>query len=401
VQFTYRAKQDTKTEASGVIEAIDLPSAVAHLKQMGLYPLEVVPLEVPQGPTPSGFSPQPFSRRELAHWARTVGQGIKAGLSLTHALHLLAEQEHRRKVGQAAKILEEKVTAGMSLADAMAQLGNTFSSVAISLARAGEAGGALEEVLEALANQMEVEAELVSKVRDALIYPAVVLTAALGVVIFLTRVVFPSLSVFFSEMGQPIPWFTQLVIQLSRWLSWGIGSGVLLLLAGFAVKGQQFRTLVLRVGIRLVAGLPFFGQLVNQAEIARLSSTLGLLLSHGLPLPQALRLGADTVSQATLRSQVKQAQGAVMEGMNLSVALQRTGVKEPFLVTMISMAEVQGDLARAFQQAGARFHQEVDRRIRVLSTLIEPAMILVVGVMVGLIVFSMLLPIFQINFTVG
>ena len=124
-------------------------------------------------------------------------------------------------------------------------------------------------------------------------------------------------------------------------------------------------------------------------------------MGHGLPLPESLRLAASTVGRPTLKFQVEETRRLVIEGTSLSAGFSRVGLREPFLLTMVAMGEAQGDLALSFQQAAARYHAEVDRGVKILSTLIEPIMILVVGLIVGGIVFSMLLPIFQINFTVG
>ena len=147
--------------------------------------------------------------------------------------------------------------------------------------------------------------------------------------------------------------------------------------------------------------LPIFGRLITHAEIARLASTLSLLLGHGLPLPDTLQLASGTVGRSGLKMQVQRSRQQVMEGVPLSDSFRKVGIQEPFLLTMIAMGEAQGDLSRAFGQAAGRYHQEVDRGVKTLSTLIEPVMILLVGLIVGGIVFSMLLPIFQINFAVG
>ena len=399
MQFTYRAKQDPRTEASGLIEAVDLPGAVAHLKRMGLYPLEVVPLETKRGASGGISARRPLTRAELALWSRTVGQGLTAGMTLTRALHLLAEQEKGRPLGQVAESLREGVTSGSNLSDAMAQLGQSFPAVAISLARAGEASGALEEVLRALTDQVEAEQDLVAKVRGALVYPLFVLTAGIGTVAVLMWVVVPKLGALFAETGQPVPLTTRLLIGSSQGFLWSLGIGLAAAAPAAWLLRLRGKRLPLVQWLTAAAGrLPVFRRLISQAEIARLSSTLGLLVAHGLPLPEALRLTAGTVGRPALKAQVLRVEREVVEGMAVSSALERAGIREPFLQTLVAMGEAQGDLARAFHQAGVRYHQEVDRTVKILGTLIEPVMILMVGLVVGGIVFSMMLPLFQINF---
>ncbi|MBI3304290.1 MAG: type II secretion system F family protein [Deltaproteobacteria bacterium] len=401
MQFTYRARKDAKSEASGIIEAIDLSSAVSRLKQSGLFPLEVVPLER-SADLLQEKSDRPLTRLELALWGRTLGQALHAGLSLTQALHLLAQQEKGRPVGFVAERLERQVTAGMSLADAMQSLGRRFSRITVSLARAGGAGGALEQVMLSLADQAEAEADLIGKVRGALVYPFFILLVGVGTVAVLLWVVVPKLGALFMETGQPLP-------ILTRWMmSWGRTS-VLVVVAAMAAAGAAWGILRRRGGSArlsdwMSAGLgrlPFLGRFFTQAETARLSSTLALLISQGLPLPEALRLAADTVSRSRLKEQLGRIQRDIVEGASLSAAMRKAGISEAFLLTLVAMGEAQGDLAAAFQQAADRYQSEVDRSIKVLSSLIEPVMILLVGLMVGGIVFSMLLPIFQINFAVG
>ncbi len=402
MQFTYRAKQDSRNEASGVIEAVDLAGAVAHLKRMGLFPIEVVPLEAKSGLSRRFSAGRPLTRMELALWARTLGQGLAAGLTLTRALHLLAEQEKGRPLGQAAESLRESVTAGRNLSDAMREMERGFPPVAIALARAGEASGALEQVLQALTEQVEAEQDLVGKVRGALVYPVFVLLAGVGTVAVLMWVVVPKLTALFAETGQPMPLATRLLIGSGRGFLWALGLGA----AGLALSAWLVRLRGKRLPLVqwLAAGLgrlPIFRRLIAQAETARLSSTLGLLLANGLTLPEALRLSADAAGRPALRAQVLRMEKEVVEGMGVSGAMERAGIREPFLLTMVAMGEAQGDLARAFHQAGVRYHQEVDRTVKILGTLIEPVMILLVGLVVGGVVISMMLPLFQINFTVG
>lgn len=385
-----------------MIDAVDLTAAVAHLKRMGLFPLEVVPLESAKGTaTPSSLPKKPLPRATIALWARTIGQGIQAGLTLTQALHLLSEQEAGRPLGAVTRHLEEQVTGGSNLSEAMEQLGEPFPPVAVHLVKAGEVGGALEEVLEALSTQVEIESELIAKVRGALIYPLFVLTLGIATVAFVIWVILPKLTLLFAETGQPLPLATRLMVGSGRAFLFGLGATLLGLgVGGMGARLGWWRAPLGSWVVGVLSRLPLFGRLIAQAEVARLSATLGLLIGHGLPLPEALRLCAGTIGRPRLRDQIQQSQRLVVEGVALSAGFRRVGVREPFLLTMIAMGEAQGDLARAFTQAAGRYHQEVDRTVKVLSTLIEPMMIIGVGLIVGGIVISMLLPIFQLNFTV-
>ncbi len=400
MEFTYRAKKDLQTEASGVVEAVDISTAVTHLRRMGLYPMEVVPLEKKGARAVQGNRLQRrLSRAALALWARTVADGLAAGLSLTQALHLLTEQEKGRPAGDAAALLEEKVTAGEGLAEAMDQMGALFPPVATHLVRAGEGSGSLEQVLQALAGRMEKETELVERVRGALVYPLFVLTVGFGTVALFLWMVVPQMAILFAETGQSLPWGTRLLMGAGRFFFWALLAAVAGAAAAlFGTRRGWWQIPLGRWGGHLLERLPALGPLARRAEIARLSSTLGLLLEQGLPLPEALRLAAGTVGRERLRQQVLQTVREVMEGMSFSASMRRVGIDEPFLQTMVAVGEAQGDLGGAFTRAGVRYHQEVDRTIRVVSGLLEPALILLVGFIVGGIVFSMILPVFEINF---
>lgn len=381
---------------------MDLASAVARLTQSGLFPLEIVPLEPTAEKRLPEKSNRSLSRLELALWGRTIGQGLRAGLTLTQSLHLLGQQEEGRSLGSVTNTLERQVTAGMSLADAMQTLGMTFSPIAVSLVRAGGISGALEQVTLSLADQAEAEADLIDKVRGALVYPLFILLVGFGTVAVLLWVVVPKLAALFTETGQPLPVLTRWMIQWGRISVVGFFAAAVVAAVGWVVLRARGGSRRLSEGLTaLFTRLPVFGRLTAHAEIARLSSLLALMISQGLPLPEALRLCSDTMARARLREQIRQVERDIVEGVDLSAALRRAGFSDAFLLTLVAMGEAQGDLAQSFRQAAARYQSEVDRAVKVLSTLIEPAMILVVGVVVGAIVFSMLLPIFQINFAVG
>ncbi len=322
MQFTYRAKQGRQSEASGVIEAVDLSTAVHHLKQMGLYPLEIVPLEQKSSSSP-GDPGRPLSRGELSLWARTLGQGIAAGLSLTQALHLLGTQEEGRSVGHVASQLEKQVTAGVSLGDAMGRMNPPFSPVAVSLVHAGETSGALEEVLEALAVQVEGEDDLISKVKAAFAYPIFVLVIGFGFMLFSNWVVLPRLVSLFQETGQQLPLMTRLMMGFVNTFAWVI---VLLGVVAFAVFAwMRWGGLRLPLGIwgvAILSQLPVFGRMIAQMGIARMSATLGLLLEHGLPLPESLRLVSETIPRPRLKEQILQTRRGVVEGVSVSEGLR-------------------------------------------------------------------------------
>ncbi len=396
--FTYQARTDAADDATGLIEAEDLKTAAIRLKTQGLYPLTIT-LQTPrvlERQKSSTTRSRPLSASTLALLTRQLSQALHAGVPLVTALQLLAEQQHRQ-LSPIASALKDHLLRGVALADAMIATG-VFTPATIALIRAGEAGGALEEALRRIADLADRDAELRSKVRAALTYPLFVLTLGMLTLITLLIVAVPQLAKTFQELGAPLPWITRLVLTLShamtrvllRWLPVGLVTGWLLRRHPWVrrAKIQLFTTFRQLPGVRHV---------LTHADLARWTQTLGLLVGQGLTLTEALRYSAQVVTEPRHQVAIHRILHDVTEGLPLSQALRRAALGDPFLHTVITVGEAQGDLANNLLQAAQRYTQQVDQAMKTVSSLIEPVMILVVGLVVGGIVCAMLLPIFQMS----
>ncbi len=403
MKFSYRARRDARTESSGVLEAPDFSEAVGRLRGMGLYPVEVFPIETERAKEKKEAMPVPLSRMDLALWARSIGDGLAAGMSLTQALHLVAEQEKGRPAGAASAVLENRITSGESLAGAMQQMGPVFSPMAAQLVRAGEESGSLEQVLHALAVESEAEAELIEKIRGALVYPTFVMAVGAATAAAVVWIVFPKLEILFIQTGQPLPWTIRFLSGALRLAGWGLlAAGVAAAACAWNLRKKKVRLLaesITRAG-RMVRSLPWLGAFLRKVEIVRFTTTAALLLEQGLPLPEAIRLCAGTVQDEGLRAALGRAFADVMEGLPLSQSLRRSGLQELFLLSVIGVGEAQGDLAHSFRRAAARYGREVDHQVKRFGVLIEPVLILGVGLFVAGIVFSVMLPVFDLNFAI-
>ena len=396
--FTYRARTEASDEAAGTVEAEDVKTAAARLRAQGLYPWQIEPRSRPGPHSPEGPAVHArFSAADLAFFARQVSQALAAGVPLVKALALLAGHGHRR-VAPIAEMLSASILNGMALADALALQPRAFPSATVALVRAGEAGGALEEALRRIAELAERDAELMTKVRTALTYPAFVLTLGIATLIVLLTVAVPRLAEIFHNLGAPLPWMTRLVLGVSRAMGRIVAVG--LPLAIVAVLGLRRHRGVAAVKAGVIAGvrrLPVVRTVLTQADLARWTQTVGLLIGQGLTLTDALALSRAVTTIPRHQTAIGRVLHDVTEGLPLSPALARARLGDPFLHMLVTVGEAEGDLARSFVQAAQAYAAGVDRAVAIVSALIEPVMIIVVGGIVGAIVFSMLLPVFQMS----
>lgn len=403
-QYAYRAKRDVATEARGVIDAHDLSGAVLALKAQGLYPLDVHPLSAVPTASPS-ITPIPVAQARglraavLALWARTLAQGLHGGLTLTQALQLLVDQEGSRPLGAMAAQLRHVVAQGQPLSQAMTTVGG-FPSVAIALVQAGEASGSLEQALSRIAQSAERQAELTGKVSAALAYPALILVVGAVTTVGLIIFIVPQLATLFTELGQALPWPTRVMLSLRQGLGWVAAGAVVALLAARIVVQQMGEPAWWQAqGRRALRAVPVIGPVVQKAELAGWSQTLGLMVGQGVALPYAVTLANQTVDDPGLRQAFSRLDTDILEGIPLSESVRRSGIHAPLLITMTAIGEAEGALADSLVSVAAALERDVDQGVKVVSSLLEPTLILAVGLVVAAIVFSMLLPIFQINFT--
>jgi type II secretory pathway component PulF len=399
-QFAYRARDSALHVVEGTIEADNEASAIGRLGTQGLFPFAVT--EAGRASSSSlALIPQRISTRTLAYTTRQLADLLGGGLPLLSALTLLARQTEHRALRRIIDALTAAVRDGRSLSEALGDHPQVFVPLYISMVRAGEVGGALEEALSHLADLGEAEAELRSRVNSALAYPLFVLFLAAAMTIFLMAYVIPTLSLVFIESGQLLPLPTRVLLAISamftRWW-WVLAVGVLAL--GWWLR-QWHTSAQGRAALdRAVIGLPGVGALVRKLETARCTRSLGILVSQGVPILQALDVVAHNVSNLIIRLAVEQARAAVGEGSSIAAALQASGQFPVFVSNMVAVGEESGTVDAALLKVAAAYERDVDRTMRTLTTLLEPVLLVGVGGVVMFIVLAMLLPIFQIGLVV-
>lgn len=399
--FRYEALDGTGSASHGVIEADGLRQARARLRELGLVAVAVqaVSQETLDGGEGrrwrwrSGISPA-----QLSLLTRQLATLLEAGLTIEQAFSALIEQSENEAVRQVLAGVRAELLAGHTLAQAMGRYGRVFPDIYRALVKAGEASGELSHVMLRLADYTESRQALRQKVGLAFVYPAIVTLVALLVVTGLLVYVVPQVVSVFQQSHQSLPFLTRLLIGLSSFLqaSWFYLLGVLAA-AGFAVH-----VLLRREEIRYrwhgrLLRLPVIGRLVRGINTARMASTLAILSGSGVPLLVSLQAAAGVVGNLPMRRALEDASRKVREGAGLSRALAVSGLFPPILIHLIASGEASGRLDAMLERAAAQQEQEVGSYTSVLTSLLEPVLILVMGGVVLTIVLAILMPIIEMN----
>lgn len=405
-RFHYKAANPAGQVISGEIDARDEHSAAGQVQAMGLIPISIR-LSSGSGSAGSGNSIRLFSRhsvsqKHLGELTRELATLLRSGLTLDRALDILIGMSHTPALKSLMTTLRDDVRGGLALSKAMAGFPDVFDRFYLGMIRAGEAGGALGSVLERISAFMERSKELRDIVSSALIYPAILVFAAAGSVLLLLIFVVPQFSEMFEQSGQALPLPTQLVIGAGEWLRsfwWSIPLVSWLIYQYFRWQFQSpERKLVLD---RRLLRLSLIGDLIVKVEVARFSRTLGALLTNGQPLLQALTIVIDTVENRVLATSLAAAREQLKAGQGLSKPLMSQAVFPPLAVHMIGVGEETGRLDEMLVRIADVYDREVALAVKRMLALLEPVLILGLGLIIGGIIVSILLAILKVNSLVG
>jgi type IV pilus assembly protein PilC len=335
--------------------------------------------------------------KPLAIFTRQFSVMIDAGLPLVQCLELLAKEEPDKRLAGAITRVRRDVEAGASLADAMEKQPHAFDALYTQMVAAGEAGGILDTILRRLSAYIEKQAKLKSQVRSAMIYPAAVLTVAAAAVFVILWKVIPTFTTLFASLNAELPLATRAVIWASRTLI----VATPFLVAGAVVFAWGFRRYYATAGGRMrvdaaMLRLPLIGKILRKIAVARFCRTLGTLTSSGVPILDGLAITAKTAGNAVIEAAVRQVRGRIERGETIAAPLKVTGVFPPMVAQMIGAGESTGALDDMLGKIAEFYEEEVDIAVAGLLTVLEPALIAVLGVIVGGIVIAMYLPLFSI-----
>lgn len=401
-RFAYRAKDSALKIVEGTIEADSETSAISLLGSRGVFPISIAETASASAAGLSVQAPLALRKgvapRTLAYTTRQLADLLGGGLPLLSALTLLARQTEHATLARVIDALAVAVRDGRALGDALAQHPAVFPPLYVSMVKAGEVSGGLEQALARLAELGENEAELRSRVLGASAYPIFVLLVACGMTVFLMAYVIPALAQVFTDSGQLLPLPTRILLGISHALTqwWWAALGVAAAL-GMALRQWHASASGKAALDRLLISLPGVGGLARKLDTARFARNLGAMINQGVPVLQALDVVSRNVSNTVVRRAIVQVEGAVREGSSIAAALMASGQFPVFVSNMVAVGEESGTVDAALLKVAVSYEREVGRTIATLTTVLEPLLLLGVGGVVMFIVLAMLLPVFQIG----
>jgi type IV pilus assembly protein PilC len=391
--FVYQGRSANGMQ-NGEIEAPDRSAAVGELRRRAILVTKIAEKSAPKITFKFGGK---VNDKEMAIFTRQFSTMIDAGLPLVQCLNILAEQSESKTLRSVTGQVARNVEAGSTLADALRRHPRTFDDLFTNLVEVGEAGGILDVVLQRLSAYIEKAAALKRKVKAAMVYPSAIIGVAIMVVIFMLTFVIPTFAQMFKDLGADLPLPTKVVL----WLSTFVRSYILLIIAGMVGCVLALRSYYRTEGGRatidaLMLKLPIFGTLIRKVAVARFTRTLGTLVQSGVPILDGLRITARTAGNKVVEKAVLQCRAAVTEGKTLAEPLRVSGVFPPMVTQMISVGEQTGALDAMLSKIADFYDDEVDTAVSTLTSLLEPIMIVFLGVVVGGLVVAMYLPIFKL-----
>jgi general secretion pathway protein F len=394
--FAYQALDASGKTQRGVLQGDTARAVRQSLRERGLSPIDVKPVDEARSRSPLGV--RGLSATQLALFTRQLATLLRAGLPIDEALSALAEQGEDDRSRALVAALRARVLEGAGLAAAFAEYPESFPEIYRASVAAGEQSGRLDTVLERLADYAESRDALRQKVLTALAYPVLLALVAIAVVTGLLVYVVPQIVGVFSNLKQALPWPTTFLIALSEGVkNWGwiVAVVVVALIVGarLALRRDAVRAAWHRVLLRL----PLVGRLTRASNTARAARTLALLSASAVPLLDALGIAAQVVPNLPMREAMRRAAHRVREGGAFSRALGDSGYFPPVALRLIASGERSGQLERMLDEAANHQAKELDRWLAVLTAVLGPAVILLVGAMVLFIVLAILLPIFNLN----
>ncbi len=393
--FSYLARQPGQVKPQkGQVEAESLSEAIKRVKAQGFILLKIESIESRKSNL-SFFSRKKVPLKEKIIFTKQLSVMLRAGLPVIKALEALQRQTGHSYFKEIIGNLIREIRGGQTLSLAMTKYPQIFPDVYVSVVKAGEESGQLADVLLDLSVQQEKDAELISKIKGAMIYPAVIMVALIAVVIIVIVFVLPSLSTIFAESGHQLPFLTRMLLGTSNLVR---HDGIFLLIGligiFYALRLWFSRPTGRAVYDRLKLRLPVFGSLTQKVYMARFSRTLALLTKASLPVLKSIQIVKKTISNVHFDQAFVRIEKEVESGKAVSVAIAKEPLFPPMVGQLASLGEETGDLERVLLEIAEFYDKEVDQISKNLSTLIEPIMLIVMGIGVGFVVAAVLGPIY-------
>ena len=391
--FSYRGR-GARGLTTGEVEAPDRMAAVGELRNRAIL---VTKIEEKVGGKTVVKLGGKVNDREMAIFTRQFSTMIDAGLPLVQCLNILAEQSESKTLRAVTANVARQVEAGSTLAESLRRHPRTFDDLFTNLVQVGEAGGILDVVLQRLSVYIEKAAALKRKVKAAMVYPSTIIGVAFLIVIFMLTFVIPTFATMFKNLGADLPLPTQIVLWMSDFVRGYIIFIILGAMGAVYLLRRYYKTENGKSTIdALLLKLPVFGTLIRKVAVARFTRTFGTLVSSGVPILEGLRITARTAGNKVVERAVMQCRAAVTAGKTLAEPLKSSGVFPPMVTQMIAVGEQTGALDAMLNKIADFYDDEVDTAVGALTALLEPLMIVILGVIIGGLVVAMYLPIFRL-----
>jgi type IV pilus assembly protein PilC len=409
--FTYEALNTAGKPQKGTIEASTSEEAVQRIKAQGYFPTSVREQKVKKTVGAEGATKKKKKRKgvggrvkakQLTTFTRQLSTLQDAGLPLLRSLQILESQSKPGGLKNTLITVCEEVEGGTSLSDSMAKCPKAFDRLYTKMVAAGEIGGVLDIILQRLAEFMEKSQRLQRRIRGAMVYPAAVITVAIAIMIFIMIVIIPKFKEIFADFGVALPSLTRWLINTSSWIA-GTASpdqampgAVYIVAAPFA--GYFLWKLIRKAGPGravtdiMILWTPILGKLVRKSTIARFTRTLGTLISAGVPILEAIKITAETSGNYVFEKALTNVHDSIREGESFAGPLRESKTCDAIVVNMIDVGEETGDMDSMLLKIADNYDEEVDVAVASLVSLLEPLMVVVLGLMVGTIVVAMFLP---------
>jgi len=391
--FTYTARALNGDLRTATIDAPSRDEVVAQLRRQRL---NVVKIDEASQAANKKKSAGKISMRDVVIFTRQFSTMINAGLPLVQALDILAKQSENKALKDVTRAVVFDVESGHTVADALKKHPKAFSDLYVNMVAAGEAGGILDTILMRLATFMEKNDALVRKVKGAMIYPGVISGVAAAAIIILLVFVIPTFEKMFASVGMALPLPTRVVIGMSRFLQgywWAVIAAIVV--AGWSLK-KYYSTPDGKLAIdKMLLKMPVLGDVLRKSAVSRFTRTLGTLIGSGVSILDGLEITAKTAGNRVIQDAIMESRASIAGGETISAPLQKSAVFPPMVISMIAVGEQTGGLDEMLSKIADFYDEEVDAAVSGLLALMEPVMIVFLGVVVGGMVVAMYLPIFD------
>jgi type IV pilus assembly protein PilC len=397
--FVYTAKDSSGRIISSQVEADNPKAVIEALRQEGFFVTRIVERR-------AAFNPFIFVERlfkvglkELTIFSRQFALLLNAGLTLSEAVDTIEEQTQNNSFREILHRLKLDIQGGETLTRSMQKHPRAFSNFFVSMVHSGEIGGALDTILERVAQFYEKELELRNRIKSALVYPTIVIIFASAISLFMLMYIVPQFAAFYSDFSggeAQLPALTRKMIQISDWLLqywWTLLSIPVFIILFYKFRNSKWGHMLLDP---LVLRMPIFGPLARKVAITRFTRTFGTLTQSGVPILEALEVAKNTASNDVIKRAIIYTRDRIREGETIHGPMKRTKVFPPIVTNLISVGEEAGNLEEILFKLSDYYDDEIDSTIRAMASLIEPVMIILIGAVVGTIVISLYLPIFKL-----